>query len=88
MRYGLPIVAAVNPASEAARLVRESGSGWVADSSDPDSFPQAVVNALSDPEELDRRARAGLDFAQANFSQEAFAGRFEAVLRESVERPL
>jgi putative colanic acid biosynthesis glycosyltransferase WcaI len=88
MRYGLPIVAAVNPASEAARLVRESGSGWVADSSDPDAFPPAVVSALSDPGELDRRAQAGLRFAEANFSQEAFAERFEGVLREAVERPL
>jgi colanic acid biosynthesis glycosyl transferase WcaI len=88
MRYGLPIIAAVNPVSEAARLVRESGSGWVADSSDPDSFPRAVVSALSDPGELERRAQAALDFARENFSQEAFAERFEAILRESVERPL
>src|SRR5215210_602297 len=88
MRYGLPIIAAVNPASEAARLVRESDCGWVVDSSDPDSFPRAIVDALSDPGELEGRARAGLAFAQANFSQEMFAERFEAVLREAVERPL
>ncbi len=39
MAYGLPIVAAVNPSSEAARLVLEAKAGWVADSSVPESFP-------------------------------------------------
>ena len=33
MAYGLPILAAVNPAGEVARLVSESGAGWVVDSS-------------------------------------------------------
>ncbi len=36
MAYGLPIVAAVNPGGEVARLVKDAGAGWVADSSDPD----------------------------------------------------
>ena len=39
MAYGLPVIAAVNPRSEAARLVREAEAGWVADSSEPGSLP-------------------------------------------------
>jgi colanic acid biosynthesis glycosyl transferase WcaI len=88
MAYALPIVVAVNPASEAARLVRESGSGWVSDSSDPEAFPRTVLAALSDREELRRRARAGLGFARIHFTQEGFAERFEALLREAIESPL
>jgi colanic acid biosynthesis glycosyl transferase WcaI len=88
MAYGLPIIAAVNPSSEAARLVRESGSGWVADSSDPEVFPRTVLEALADREELRRRAQAGLGFAHQHFSQEGFAARFETLLREAIETPL
>jgi colanic acid biosynthesis glycosyl transferase WcaI len=88
MAYGLPIVAAVNPASEAARLVRESGSGWIADSSEPEAFPRTVVKALTDRQELRRRAQAGLEFAATHFTQEGFAERFEALLREAIESPL
>jgi colanic acid biosynthesis glycosyl transferase WcaI len=84
LAYGLPVVAAVNPASEVARLVGESGAGWIVDSSHPDEFPRAVVEALSDRQELRRRAQAGLDFARAHFSPEGFAERFETVLREVV----
>ena len=65
MAYGLPVIAAVNPAGEVARLVNESGGGWVADSSDPDSFPRAVATALDDPDELRGRGDAARRFARA-----------------------
>ena len=39
MAYGLPVIAAVNPGGEVARIVRESGGGWVADSSGPGPVP-------------------------------------------------
>jgi colanic acid biosynthesis glycosyl transferase WcaI len=39
MAYGLPILAAVNPRGEVARIVREADAGWVVDSSNPGLFP-------------------------------------------------
>lgn len=84
MAYGLPIVAAVNPHSESARLVTEADAGWVADSSDSDSLPRTIEAALADPNELARRAQAALEFAQANFTRQAFARNFEQVLEEVV----
>jgi len=86
MAYGLPIIAAVNPESEVARLVRESGSGWIADSSKPDQFPRTIAEALEDPDEVERRGRAGLAFAESHFTQVGFAKRFEEVLSEAVTR--
>jgi colanic acid biosynthesis glycosyl transferase WcaI len=85
LAYGLPVIAAANPASEVARLIREADAGWVVDSSDPEQFPRTVVEALSDRAELRRRAQSGLEFARIHFSQEAFAERFETLLREVVE---
>lgn len=81
MAYGLPIVAAVHPDGETARLVEKAEAGWVSDSSDPDLFPRTVNSALDDAEDLRRRAQAARSYAQENFSREAFAGSFDRLLR-------
>ncbi len=86
MGYGLPVIAAVNPAGEAARLVEEAGAGWVADSSDPERFPGAVATALDDLEELGRRASAAHRYAAENFSPVAFADSFDKTLRKLLPR--
>jgi colanic acid biosynthesis glycosyl transferase WcaI len=81
MAYGLPIVAAVNPAGESARLTEKAEAGWVADSSDPDLFPRTVISALDEAEDLRRKAEAARSYAEENFSRGAFAGSFDRLLR-------
>ena len=81
MAYGLPIVAAVHPDGETARLVEKAEGGWVADSSDPDLFPRTVIAALDDRDDLRRKARAARSYAEENFSTKAFAGSFDRLLR-------
>ena len=81
MAYGLPIVAAVNPAGEVARLVEEAGAGWVADSSDPDALPRVIAEAHANPAELERRGLASRRFAEQRFSLRAFGDSFDSVLR-------
>jgi putative colanic acid biosynthesis glycosyltransferase WcaI len=80
MSRGVPVLASVNPRSEVARIVRESGAGWVVDAADPEGFPRALRNILADQAELERRGAAGLEFARRNFSPEVVATRFEDVL--------
>ena len=80
MAYGLPVIAAVNPRSEVARLVGEAGCGWIVDSSRPEDLAPTIVAALADRGAIEERSRAGLEFAAAHFSQDAFAANFEAVL--------
>jgi colanic acid biosynthesis glycosyl transferase WcaI len=82
MSRGIPVLASVNPHSEIARIVRESGAGWVVDAADPEEFPQALRNILADQPELARRGTAGLEFARRNFSPDVVASRFEDVLYE------
>jgi colanic acid biosynthesis glycosyl transferase WcaI len=84
MAYGLPIVAAVNPAGETARLVEHAGAGWVADSSAPDLFPKAVISAIGDPDDLGRKAQAGRVYAERSFSHSAFGDSFDGLLRRVV----
>jgi colanic acid biosynthesis glycosyl transferase WcaI len=87
MAQGLPVIAAVNPESEAARLVRESGAGWVVDSSRPELFPQAIAEALDQPAELTKRGTAGHAHALQRFSPDAFAAGFDRVLTEVIGEP-
>jgi colanic acid biosynthesis glycosyl transferase WcaI len=82
MSRGVPVLASVNPESEVARIVRDSGAGWVVDAAEPDAFPRALRDILQDRTELNRRGQAGLQFARENFSPEAVARRFEEVLYE------
>ncbi|MGH2992451.1 MAG: glycosyltransferase family 4 protein [Solirubrobacterales bacterium] len=84
MAYGLPIIAAVNAQSEVARLVSDSGCGWIADSSNPEIFPRTVVKAMGESEELRRRGQAGRGFASKHFGRDAFAARFDSLLLDAV----
>ena len=80
MAYGIPVIAAVAPRSEVARIVEESGAGWVVDSSRLSSYPEQVAVAAADPDELARRGRAGWEYARRNFTHRHFLDRFEQVL--------
>lgn len=85
MAYGLPVIAAVNPDSEAARIVRESQGGWVIDSADPEGFP-AMVRAIAESAQTKaRHSAAAYKFAQAHFTSTRMAERFERTLFEAVE---
>jgi colanic acid biosynthesis glycosyl transferase WcaI len=86
MAYGLPILAAVNSGGEVAKIVNESGSGWIVDSSRPEDFPARVAELASDPDELARRGRAASAYAAERFSTHGFSALFEAALVEAVER--
>ncbi|MGC2372261.1 MAG: glycosyltransferase family 4 protein [Solirubrobacteraceae bacterium] len=85
MAYGLPILAAVNPGGEVARIVEQSGAGWVVDSSDPDSFPRKLGEVLQAPAEVAARGRASYEYAQRHFTQAGFAERFDESLNEVIQ---
>lgn len=86
MAYGLPILAAVNPSGEVARIVERAGAGWVVDSSDPDSFPSKLAEILRTPVEIATRGQAAYQYAQHHFTQAGFAERFDEALTEVVDR--
>lgn len=80
MTYGLPILAAVNPTGEVARIVRESGAGWIVDSSDAAAFPREVGRIARAEGEIRERAAAARRYAERHFTQEGFVARFEQTL--------
>lgn len=86
MAYGLPVLAAVNPGGEVARIVEQAEAGWVVDSSDPDSFPRKLAEILQAPDKITARGRAAYQYAQRHFTQPGFAERFDDALSDVVER--
>ena len=80
MGYGIPVVALVPPASEAARIVRQSGAGWVSDTDDPAAWGRTIALALESPRERVERGEAGRRYALDHFSPEHHAEQFEGVL--------
>jgi colanic acid biosynthesis glycosyl transferase WcaI len=84
MAEGVPVVASVRGDSEAARIVRESGCGWVTESSDLEAFTRTLADALDDPDECRRRGTAGLAFAQRHFTPQLLAEIFDGVVSTAV----
>jgi colanic acid biosynthesis glycosyl transferase WcaI len=80
MAYGIPVIASVRPESETARIVQESGGGWVTDARTPSEFAAVTARKLRDRDALKAAGRAGFAYAGENFRPEAVAGRFEQVL--------
>jgi colanic acid biosynthesis glycosyl transferase WcaI len=86
MAYGLPVLAAVNPGGEVARIVERSGGGWVVDSSDPDAFPRQVAYLSAHSAEVRERGERALAYAAEHFTQAGFAARFEQTLQAVTTR--
>ena len=85
LAYGLPVVVAARPTSEAARLVADVGAGVVAADADPDRFVEAVAELLEAPAERERMSAAGRAFAEDRLTPAASAEAFEQVLREAAQ---
>jgi colanic acid biosynthesis glycosyl transferase WcaI len=87
MAYGLPVLAAVNPVGEVARIVRESGAGWVVDSSDPESFPRELARLSQRRQEISEVGGRAAAYAAEHFTQAGFAARFERTLQQVTTLP-
>jgi colanic acid biosynthesis glycosyl transferase WcaI len=86
MAYGLPVLAAVNPSGEVAKIVRRSGGGWVVDSSDPSAFPQELTRLTGETDEIRAKAAAARLYAEKHFTTDGFSAHFERVLIDVARR--
>lgn len=82
MGQAVPLIASVPADSEVARIVEQSGVGWVAASTR--ECASRIAQALCDPDGRERRSRAGLEFAREHFSPESVTASIDAVLTEAV----
>jgi colanic acid biosynthesis glycosyl transferase WcaI len=79
-----PIVLSVPWANAAARVVVESGAGYVSDPSDLPNFLSSVARMLSDPEAAVTCATAGRRYAERQFDINEIGRKFEDILKRCV----
>jgi len=79
---GRPAVVAAEPGSPAARMVAETGAGWVVDPGDHDGLAVAIRSALSDPDQLAIMGRRGRDWAAREAGPDRAGREWTAVLEE------
>ena len=81
LAVGLPVVASVRPESEAARIVEQSGAGWVSDSSDPERIRRVDgQRRVASGDDLTRRAGPASTSPGTTCPIDVLADKFEATL--------
>ena len=81
--YKTPVVAtAVGGVPE---LVRDDETGWLVPPRDPHALAQAILDALSNPEEARRRAENAYKHLLENFTVDKQADKWEQALQAAVE---
>lgn len=82
MSCGLPVVAthSLGPAS----IVEEGSTGWLAQPDDEEAFAQALLQAIVDPDERQRRGELARAVVCQRFSWSGVSARLEAIMNELV----
>lgn len=80
MAAGRPVVAAVNPDSEAASCVRRSECGIVVPPEQPQALAAAIRNVYSDRAWCLRMGASGRDYAEKRFARDLILPRYEGLL--------
>ena len=80
MAAGCPILASVNPGSEVARIVQQSGAGLVIAPEDPSQLVQAIADLARDRSRLDEMSECGRRYAHEHWNESLTLPKMEAEL--------
>jgi len=83
MASGRPMIAGVNPMSDAASIVREASAGIVIAPGDPDELAQAIEALHASPTRRRKYAQQGREYALAHFSRSRALDAYESAIEES-----
>lgn len=79
---GRPVVAAVNPTSEAARLIHDSGGGVTVPPEDPAALAAALRTLASDPAHRRAMGEHGRHFVAEHYARSKVLATFEQLLTQ------
>jgi len=82
MASNRPVLAAVPPDSEIAKLVQEAGCGVCVPPEDPKSMARAIKDLLNKPEDLERYGKNGRSYVVANYSRPMLIRKYRQLLHE------
>lgn len=83
MCAGRPVLAVMDPANAASKLLIENDAGVVLGPAGESRIDKVVRQLLDDPERMMRMGAAARAFAERSFDIQAIADRFERVLRRA-----
>ena len=84
MMSGRPVLAVARPESDLARVVKESGCGWVVDAGDSKALAQLLGTiAALDRSELTRMGSLGREYALTHFTTEACLPELVALIENA-----
>jgi len=86
MAAGKPVIAAINPGSEAAKLLVRSGGGIIVRPEDPQGLAEAVRTSLDRQDDLRVMGMRNRQYACAEFDQNKVLSRQVALLQDVVDR--
>ncbi len=87
MAVGCPVIAVADPESELARTVAEERIGWVVPPNDVAAFRNAVLQAKSNPSELNAMRLRARSAAEQRFSYQQVAHAYRELLRANDTTP-
>jgi colanic acid biosynthesis glycosyl transferase WcaI len=79
---GRPAIVSAELDSAVGDVMREAEGGWIVEAGDDDALRDALVGALSDADELDRRGARALAWSEEGASVQRVAREYEAMLEE------
>jgi glycosyltransferase involved in cell wall biosynthesis len=82
---GTPAV--VTQDTGAGRLIREAGAGYLVPYGDDDALASAMLEALADRAEAERRVASGQAFVQKRLRWESIVGELEALYTAEIAEP-
>jgi colanic acid biosynthesis glycosyl transferase WcaI len=80
MTAGCPILASVNPGSEVARIVRQSGAGIVVAPEDPAQLVESIARLERDRSRLTQMSESGRRYAHEHWDEFRTLPRMESEL--------
>jgi glycosyltransferase involved in cell wall biosynthesis len=79
MASGRPVIAAMDPAGDAPRLINEAEAGFSLGAEDPKALAAAILQLYEDPALCQRLGENGRRYAVDHFSTQAVTDRYEQV---------
>lgn len=83
-----PVIAATDPDSELADLVKRADCGWAILAEDVEALAQAVRAAYADQMERQEKAEQGYRYVLAHHSRQAVVGQYDRLIRTIVPTEL
>lgn len=85
MAAARPVLASVEPNSETARTVMQSGCGLVVDPEDPIQLADAIRRLHADPQSGVRLGKSGREFLEKNFSRTSVIDRYSTFFKSIIQ---